>query len=87
VEELGFFGRLLQSEVKKVVHAAQELDTVVGRLTQRAKRVFRFVEELDQTRAGAVDLRAQNVVHIRGENALISARVLAKFDGEQIHLG
>jgi hypothetical protein len=87
VDELGFFGKLLRAEVAKVVLAAQEVDTVLTRLTQRAKRVFRFVEELDQTRAGTVDLRAQNLVAIRGENAIISARVLTKVDGEQIHLG
>jgi hypothetical protein len=87
IEELGFFGRLVQAEVAKVALAAQEIDTVVTRLTQRAKRVFRFVAELDQTRAGSVDLRAQNLVAIRGENAIVSARVLAKIDGEQIHLG
>jgi hypothetical protein len=87
VEELGFFGRLVQAEVAKVALAAQEVDTMVTRLTQRAKRVFRFVEEIDQTRAGTIDLRAQNLVGIRGENAVISARVLAKLDGEQIHLG
>ena len=87
VEELGFFGRLVQAEVAKVALAAQEIDTTVTRLTQRAKRVFRFVEELDQTRAGTIDLRAQELVGIRGENAIISARVLAKLDGEQIHLG
>jgi Protein of unknown function (DUF3540) len=87
VEELGFVGRLVQAEVAKLKLAAQEVDTVVTRLTQRAKRVFRFVEEIDQTRAGTVDLRAQNLIAIRGENAVISARVLAKVDGEQIHLG
>jgi hypothetical protein len=87
VEELGFFGKLVRAEVAKVALAAQEVESVVTRLTQRAKRVFRFVEEIDQTRAGTVDLRAQNLVGIRGENALISARVLAKIDGEQIHLG
>jgi Protein of unknown function (DUF3540) len=87
VEELGFFGRLVQAEVTKVALVAEEVDAVLTRLTQRAKRVFRFVEELDQTRAGTVDLRAQNLVSIRGENALVSARVLAKIDGEQIHLG
>jgi hypothetical protein len=87
VEELGFFGRLLQAEVAKVALVAGEVSSVLTRLTQRAKRVFRFVEEIDQTRAGTVDLRAQNLVAIRGENAVISARVLAKLDGEQIHLG
>ncbi|WP_437991495.1 DUF3540 domain-containing protein [Sorangium sp. So ce145] len=87
IDELGFFGRLVQAEVTKIALVAQEADTILTRLTQRAKRVFRFVEEIDQTRAGTVDLRAQNMIGIRGENAIISARVLAKVDGEQIHLG
>lgn len=87
VEELGFFGRLVQAEVGKVALLAREVDSVVTRLSQRAKRVFRFVEEIDQTRAGTVDLRAQGMLGLRAENALISARVLAKVDGEQIHLG
>jgi len=87
IEELGFFGRLVQAEVGKIALAAQEVDAALDRLTQRAKRVFRFVEEIDQTSAGTVDVRAQNLVGIRGENAVIAARVLAKIDGEQIHLG
>jgi hypothetical protein len=87
IDELGFFGRLVQAEVTKIALVAQEADTILTRLTQRAKRVFRFVEEIDQTRAGTVDLRAENLIGIRGENAIISARVLAKVDGEQIHLG
>lgn len=87
VQELGVFGRLVQAEVAKVALVAHEVDTVLTRLTQRAKRVFRFVDEIDQTRAGTIDLRARNLVGIRGENAVISARVLAKVDGEQIHLG
>jgi len=87
IDEFGFFGRLLQAQVAKVNVAAKELDTVADRLSQRVKRAFRFVEEIDQTRAGTVDMRAQNLVGIRGENTVISARVLAKVDGEQIHIG
>jgi hypothetical protein len=87
VEELGFFGRLVQAEVAKVALVAQEVDSIVTRLSQRAKRVFRFVEEIDQTRAGTVDMRAQTLLGLRAENAVLSARVLAKVDGEQIHIG
>lgn len=87
VQELGFLGRLVQAEVEKVALVAREIDSVVTRLTQRAKRVFRFVEEIDQTRAGTIDLRARDLLGLRGENAVIAARVLAKIDGEQIHLG
>lgn len=87
IDELGFFGRLVKAEVAKVALIAQEVDSVLTRLSQRAKRVFRFVEEIDQTRAGTVDMRAEHLMAIRGENAVISARVLAKVDGEQIHIG
>jgi hypothetical protein len=87
IEELGFVARLLRADVSKVAVLAREVDSVVTRLSLRAKRVFRFVEELDQTRAGAVDLRAENLLAMRSENTLITARVLAKVDGEQIHLG
>lgn len=87
VDDLGFFGKLVRAEVAKIALAAEEVDSVLTRLTQRAKRVFRFVEEIDQTRAGTVDVRAQNLLALRGENAVIAARVLAKVDGEQIHLG
>jgi Protein of unknown function (DUF3540) len=80
IEELGFFGKLVQAEVARVTLVAREVDSVLTRLTQRAKRVFRFVEEIDQTRAGTVDIRAQNLAAIRGENAIVSARVLAKHE-------
>ena len=66
---------------------AQEIDSIATRVSQKAKRAFRFIEEIDQTRAGAVDIRAQRMLGLRGENAVISARVLAKLDGEQIHIG
>jgi hypothetical protein len=87
VEEMGFFGRLLQAEIEKVALVAQEASSVVTRLSLRAKRVFRLVEEIDQTRAGTVDVRARSLLGLRAENAVLSARVLTKVDGEQIHIG
>ncbi|MFO0552330.1 MAG: DUF3540 domain-containing protein [Polyangiaceae bacterium] len=87
VEELGFFGRVARAHLKKAELVATELDQVLTRFSQRAERAYRFVTELDQVRAGAVDIRAENVAAIRAENTLVTARVLAKVDGEQIHIG
>ena len=87
IDDLGFFGRVVRAEAARITVAAKELDSVVGRLAQRAKSVFRFVEGMDQTRAGAVDVRAETLASIRGDTAVVSARVLAKVDGQQIHLG
>lgn len=87
VEELGFFGRVVLAEVAKVAVLAEQVDSLVTRLSLRAKRVFRAVEEIDQTRAGTVDVRAESLLGLRAETAVISARVLTKVDGEQIHIG
>ncbi|MBK6516587.1 MAG: DUF3540 domain-containing protein [Polyangiaceae bacterium] len=87
VPEVGLIGKLLRVDAAKVVVVAAELDHVVERMTQRLKRALRFVEGLDQTRAGTVDVRADDLASVRGENTIVSARMLAKVDGEQIHIG
>jgi Protein of unknown function (DUF3540) len=87
IEEMGFFGRVVQAEVARIALVAHEVDSVITRIAQKAKQVFRVTEDIDQTRAGMIDMRAQNLIALRGENAIVSARVLAKIDGEQIHLG
>ncbi|WP_438025801.1 DUF3540 domain-containing protein [Sorangium sp. So ce233] len=48
---------------------------------QRVKRVWRFVEGVDETGAGTINLRAQSLIIIRGDDAIISACVLAKVHG------
>jgi uncharacterized protein DUF3540 len=87
VAALDLFGEVLQANVAKVTALAETLDATAERISQRVKRAFRFVEEIDQTRAGSIDLRAEKVASVRAENALISARLLAKIDGEQINIG
>lgn len=87
VEELGFFGRLVQAQASKIAILAEEMDSVAKRVSQKAERVFRTVLDIDQTRAGSVDVRAEKLAAIRAENTVLSARVLAKVDGEQIHIG
>lgn len=44
-------------------------------------------EGLDEIRAGTVDVRADDLASVRGENTIVSARELAKVDGKQIHIG
>ncbi|MFO0617920.1 MAG: DUF3540 domain-containing protein [Polyangiaceae bacterium] len=87
IEELGFFGKLVQAEVGKIALVANEVDSFMTRMTQRAKRVFRVIDEIDQTRANTIDMRAETVLGLRGENAIVSARVITKLDAEQVHIG
>ena len=66
---------------------AKACDMMADRIVQRAGRVYRFVDELDQLRARHFDYRAENSAQIKGENTVMTARQVVKIDGEQIHVG
>jgi hypothetical protein len=87
LDKLAYVGRAVQAEVERLKHVGSVLDSVLDRVSQRVKRSFRTVEELEQVRAEAIDYSAKKNMHLHGHNALVSAEELVKVDGEQIHLG
>ncbi|WP_437274651.1 DUF3540 domain-containing protein [Sorangium sp. So ce375] len=87
IEELGLVGRSLEAHLQKAVVVAERMEARADRLVQRAKQAFRFVEALDQVRAGIFDLRAEGLAAVRGENTIVAARTLTKVDGEQVKIG
>jgi hypothetical protein len=87
LEEIGLVGRSLEAHLQKVAVVAERIETRADRWVQRAKQAFRFVEGLEQVRAGVFDLRAESLAAIRGETTVVAARAVAKLDGEQVKIG
>lgn len=87
IDKLALFGEEGHLDVKRVKGFFDLFDSVAERVSQRVQRSYRFVEELDVTRAKQVDVRAEDNVSVRGKNTLVSAELLVKMDAEQIHLG
>jgi hypothetical protein len=87
VESLSYVGTVVQAQIEKAKLAATVLDTSVERLTQRATRAYRFVEEFEHVRAERLDYAAKKNLSLHAENALVTAEQLVKIDGSQIHLG
>jgi len=87
------FGRLeavasaTRAHIGKLSLVADTCDVVAERIAQRAKRAYRFVEELDQLRARYLDHRADDLLQLKGKNTVLTAREVTKIDGEQIHVG
>jgi hypothetical protein len=77
----------VRAEVDRVKAFAASIDSVVDRVTQRVKRVYRSVEETDQLRAGRIDYVAANTMSLHAENAVVTAEQLVKVDAEQVHVG
>lgn len=87
LQRLSFVGRFVQSEVEKIKTFAGALDQVLDRFSQRVKRSYRNVEEVDHLKAKQVDYRAEETMALHGSNTAMTADHLVKVDGDQIHVG
>ncbi len=88
LDELRLLGGTIEANVAdRAVLLAERVETRATRILQRAKQVFRFVDDLEQVRLGNYDLRAEGLAAIRAENTIVSARLLSKLDGEQVKIG
>jgi hypothetical protein len=88
LDDLRILGRSVEASFGgKAAIVAERIESRASRLLQRAKHAYRFIEGLDQVRAGNIDARAEGLAALRGENTIVSARVLAKIDGAQVKIG
>lgn len=87
IQKLSYVGTLLRSEIESVKTIAGALDAVLDRFSQRVKRSYRTVEEIDHVRAKEIHYTAKENLFLNGGNAVVTAEELVKVDGEQIHLG
>jgi hypothetical protein len=87
MDRITHVGSRLLSHARRIKLVADVIDTFTERLSQRVKRSYRFIDEMDYTRAKEIDQAAEGNISIRGENTLTTARRLVKIDGEQIHVG
>lgn len=66
---------------------AQSVTTVVGRLVQRVGDSLRWIDEVDETRAGRVRMQVQDRFDVEARHASMHAAGQVKIDGEKIDLG
>ena len=87
IERLSLLGGAVEVDVAKVRVAAGAIDQTVDRVTQRVKRVLRFVEDFEELRAGRIDYVARSLLSLHGRGASVTADELVKVDGAQVHIG
>ncbi|NUQ72240.1 MAG: DUF3540 domain-containing protein [Polyangiaceae bacterium] len=86
-ELLNLVGKSIASKSKKVRLVAETVDTVAGRIYERAVNFLRRTDELDRVEAKNMELRAEHLIHVHAENAVTTAEELVKIDGSQVHVG
>ncbi len=78
---------VLEAQAVHAKFAFQNLTTAVGRLLQRVRESFRWVDEVDETRAGRVRVKVEGAYQVQSRHATIHATGVVKIDGEKIDLG
>ncbi len=86
-DDFGVVGRALEARLGVAKTCADAIERVAERVVDRVKRAYRFVEDVDQLRAGRIDQRAEGLLTLRAEHAVIAAQKLVKMDGGQVHIG
>lgn len=87
LDRISLLAKDVLAEVEKVKNFIGLFDSVVERITQKVKRSYRRVEEIDIVRSEQIDYRSAKNMSLRGRNTLFTAEELVKIDGDQIHLG
>ena len=64
-----------------------KIETVAIRIIERAKNVYRHVDELQQTRANRVRTLVEGSYQLNSETSYIKSEKNVNIDGERIHLG
>ena len=87
VQALTYVGAAVAANLDDIKLTAQRIDTVAERLSQKLKRAYRAVSEIDQLRAEQGDWSFRKTLGLHAANVVATATELVKVDGDQIHLG
>ena len=86
-DQLSYIGRKVMAQASAFKFVGGIFDMVAERVSQKVKRSYRVVEEIDQLRSNQIDYRAEKNMSLKAQNALVTADELVKIEGDQIHLG
>lgn len=87
IQHLIFSGNFWMGQVEKIRLVVTAFDSLIERLTQRIKRSYRTVEEIDRLRAGRLDYLVDKLLCLRGKYSMLTAKEDVKIDAERIHMG
>jgi len=87
VADMRYTGQTLDATVGRLRLVGKLFESVADRMVQMARSALRLVDEVDQVRAGHLDVRAQETAVIHGKHVLLTGKELMKVDAGQIHMG
>jgi hypothetical protein len=85
--DMRYTGQSLDATVGRLRLVGKVFESVAERVVQMARSALRLVDEVDQVRAGHLDIRAEQTALVHGKHVLLTGKELMKVDAGQIHMG
>jgi hypothetical protein len=82
-----FLGKLFQVTAGTFKAVGQTFTSIADRITQYSHTYFRTTTGIDKTDAKQLEIRAEQLLRIKGDYTLIEGDSLVKAKGSQIHFG
>ncbi len=87
VSELDYQGAEVRFSVLVSRFVGHACEVVLDRLHLLTRSSFRITEEIEQVRAGQIDIQASRTLRLHAKNTLVTSKELIKVDAEQSHMG
>jgi hypothetical protein len=87
VDTLDYQGAEVRFSVLVSRFVGRACEVVLDRLHLLTRSSFRLTEEVEQVRAGQIDMQASSTLRLHAKNTLVTSKELVKVDAEQIHMG
>lgn len=87
VASLDYQGAEVRFSVLVSRFVGRACEVVLDRLHLLTRSSFRLTEEIEQVRAGQIDMQASGTLRLHAKNTLVTSKELVKVDAEQIHMG
>ena len=87
IDHCQYQGDTFKAVLERSKILVSKIETVAIRIIERAKNVYRHVEELHQTRANRVRTLVEGSYQLKSETTYIKSEKNVNIDGEKIHLG
>lgn len=87
IAEMDYRGAEVRVTTLVARFVGRTLETVLDRLSVLTRSSFRLTEEVEQVRAGQIDMQATETMRLHAKNTLVTSKALVKVDAEQIHMG
>jgi hypothetical protein len=87
IHDFTFLGRVFRGNINAVKIISQTMSSITERLIQKARHSYRWVEGLEQVKAGRIKYFAENSLFMKSKRSSLLAEKKVKIDAEKIHLG